>query len=392
MEDKLKDLNWIDKVFSGIRVMWVLLWIIIFASNGVFHETVIPFEFLLLWLTLSYILPQIFLLPAARSYLTYYLLEFFLSGSLYVYLLLIVGSDSSLILIPFISLGLYFSRSLIWLAVTGLLMMIPFAGFYLQSESLIVLFTHILNNIIALGVGYAFNRIYFLLRENQKQYLLIRDQKAVLEQYAKKVESLTLLEERNRMASELHDTTGHTFTSVIVGIDGIIANLKLSDTEKALNKLQILRDLTRKGLDEIRKTIHMMPGSEEEESLLCRLTSLANDFEVHTGTIVHFKCYGQERDPSYHAQHTMMRCLQEGLTNAKRHGEAQNIYVTLEYGNESIALTIRDDGKGGEDIELGFGLNGMKQRLHSLNGYLHIAAASGSGLEVTCKIPIQGDF
>ena len=203
------------------------------------HETSVPYIGLLVWLILSYLLPQVFLLPINRSLQKYYLVEFLTTGSLYVYLLLFIGSDSSLLLIPLISLGLYFSNRFLWWSVSFLLMMIPIMGLLLHSEPLVVLLTQLLNNMIALGVGFTFNRMDVLFKKNQKQYLLITEQKIVLEQYAKQVERLTLLEERNRMASELHDTAGHTFTSVIVGIDGIIANLKRSDIERALKKLVV---------------------------------------------------------------------------------------------------------------------------------------------------------
>lgn len=386
MKNKRLEWTWVDTVFSGIRVMWLFLWVLIFTHNEIFHSGLsISFGVLLVWLFLSYLIPQVFLIPINLSLRNYYVSEFLFTGSLYVYLFLIVGSDSSILLIPLISLGLYFSNRLSWFSVSSLLLIIPIIGLFLQSGSLIVLLTHVLNNVIALGVGYAFNRIVVLLKENQEQ-------KLVMEQYAQKVESLTLLEERNRMAGELHDTIGHTFTSVIVGIDGIIANLKQANTERALHKLQILRDLTRSGLDDIRKNIHDMADDQEIESFIDRLTSLTNEFATHTGTSILFQILGQERELHYHAQHVLIRCLQEALTNAKRHGNAQTIDVTFDFGNEATSLTVRDDGIGTEQVHLGFGLNSMKQRLQSLNGELHVSSKSGAGMELICKIPNRGEF
>jgi signal transduction histidine kinase len=386
MKNKRLEWTWVNAVFSGIRVMWLFLWVLIFTQKEIFHSGIsISFGVLLVWLFLSYLIPQVFLIPINLSLRNYYVSEFLFTGSLYVYLFLIVGSDSSLLLIPLISLGLYFSNRFSWWSIVSLLLTIPIIGLFLQSESLVVLLTHFLNNVIALGVGYAFNRIVMLLKENQEQ-------KKVLEQYAQKVENLTLLEERNRMAGELHDTIGHTFTSVIVGIDGIIANLKQANTERALYKLQILRDLTRNGLDDIRKNIHNMADDQEIESFIDRLTSITNEFAAHTGTSIHFQSLGQERELHYHAQHALMRCLQEALTNAKRHGNAQTIDVRFEFENEAVSLTVRDDGIGTEKVHLGFGLNSMKQRLQSLNGDLSVASTSGAGMEIICKIPNRGEF
>jgi signal transduction histidine kinase len=202
-----------------------------------------------------------------------------------------------------------------------------------------------------------------------------------------------LLEERNRMAGELHDTIGHTFTSVIAGIDGVIANLKRSDKERAESKLQILRDLTRKSLENLRKNIHGMADEAEEiGSFIDKLAVLANEFSLNTGTKVSFQYFGLEHDLSHHAEHTLMRCLQEALTNAKRHGNAQKIDVKLNYKKEQVSLTILDNGKGTDTIQLGFGLNSMKQRLQALNGNLEIKVESGAGMELICTIPIQGEL
>jgi signal transduction histidine kinase len=387
MSNKHTNWTWIDTVFSGIRVLWLLLWVMIFVSNADFHDgMMMPFGGLLLWVFLAFLVPQFFLLPTNLSLPSYYAAELIFSGSLYGFLLLFVGSDSSLMLIPLISMGLYFSHRKIWWGVISTGLIIPILGLFFKSESVVVLLTHLLNNVIALGVGFSFNRMVVLLNENQEQ-------KRVLEQYAKKVESLTLLEERNRMAGELHDTIGHTFTSVIVGIDGVIANLKRSDKERAESKLQILRDLTRKSLEDLRKNIHGMADEAEEiGSFIDKLAVLANEFSLNTGTKVSFQYFGLEHDLSNHAEHTLMRCLQEALTNAKRHGNAQTIDVKLEYKKEQVSLTILDDGKGTDTVQLGFGLNRMKQRLQALNGNLEIAAESGAGMELICTIPIQGEL
>jgi signal transduction histidine kinase len=381
-----KKWTWVDMVFCGIRVLWLLLWVMIFVSNTDFHERTMPFWGLILWVFLAYLIPQFFLLPTNLSLPSYYAAEFLFSGSLYGYLLLFVSSDSSLMLIPLISIGLYFSHRKSWWFAASIAITFPVLGLLLKSESVVVLLTHLLNNVIALGVGFSFNRMVVLLKENQEQ-------KRVLEQYAKKVESLTLFEERNRMAGELHDTIGHTFTSVIVGIDGIIANIKRSNLDRAESKLLRLRDLTRKSLEELRKNIHEMTDPTEElESFSEKLAALANEFTVHTGTIVNFQQFGLKFELSHHAEHTLMRCLQEALTNAKRHGNAETINVELDFKNDEVILTIRDDGNGTDTVQLGFGLTNMKQRLRALNGDLQIVAKSGVGMELICRIPSRGEF
>ncbi|MBB6454965.1 signal transduction histidine kinase [Salirhabdus euzebyi] len=377
----------INFLFYSIRLSWFILWMFLFISIDIFHQLSVPFWLLIVWLSVAYLVPQLLLVFVPKSRLPYYQSELLLTWSLYTYLLLIAKTDSSLLLIPLIGLGLYFTyNKKTWWIVCSIILLTPIFGLVL-GESYTVMLTHLLNNSIALGVGYAFHFMGVLLRENQRQYSLIHDQKIILEQYADKVEYLTLLEERNRMARELHDTAGHTFTSVIVGIDGVIANLKRSDQERALKKLQLLRNVTSKGLDEIRANIHSVVDQENKESLNRKLTSLANEFGVHTGTSIHYQQTGEEHELSSHVQHTFLRCLQEALTNSKRHGNAQNVYISLDYGTDLTILTIRDDGRGNDQIQLGFGINSMKQRLQSLHGTLHISTTKNVGMVVSCSIP-----
>ncbi|MET3208241.1 UNVERIFIED_CONTAM: DNA-binding NarL/FixJ family response regulator [Paenibacillus sp. PvR008] len=84
---------------------------------------------------------------------------------------------------------------------------------------------------------------------------------------------------------------------------------------------------------------------------------------------------------------TLYRCLQELLTNASRHGQANSIQVLLHYDRSQIIIQVQDNGKGSEDIKFGFGLSGMKERLSSLQGKLYFHSREDEGTIVTCSIP-----
>jgi signal transduction histidine kinase len=380
--------TWVDSVFIAVRGLWFLIWIIIFINNPLFHHLEVPLILLLTWLCFAYIVPQFLMLPRYHNLRLYPVAEQIFTGSLYVYLLLIVQSDSSIMLIPAVILGLYYSKRFMWWSGFAMILVIPVIGFFFGKESFVIYVTHVFNNGIALGVGFAFNRMAMLLKKNQEQYRVIQEQNKTLEQYARKVENLTLLEERNRMARELHDTMGHTFTSVIIGMDGVLSNLARSNYEKANAKLQALRQLTKDGLDEIRISIHQMAPEVDHELLSTRLLILAEEFEAHTNTKVHFKTVGEEFEVSQPIQLMFIRCLQEGLTNAKRHGHADGINITVEFWPEYLSLRIKDDGNGTGSIKAGFGLKGMKERLQSFNGQLTINTKKGEGTEVVCSVPL----
>lgn len=83
----------------------------------------------------------------------------------------------------------------------------------------------------------------------------------------------------------------------------------------------------------------------------------------------------------------MYRCLQEALTNASRHGQASTIQVLLQYDHTQMMLQVQDNGKGEDNLEYGFGLTGMKERLAPLQGKLFIHSQTDAGTMVTCTIP-----
>lgn len=154
-----------------------------------------------------------------------------------------------------------------------------------------------------------------------KQYEFIQQQNNILEQCSSQVEKLALFEERNRMTRDLHDTIGHYFTSVTVELDAISYMIE-RNPEMAVEKASSLAGIARDGLTEVRRTIHQIAPSEENLSLTNQLDKLVKEFGKHTNTEIDFKIKGMEPKIPSHIKLTFVRCLQECMTNAKRHGEA----------------------------------------------------------------------
>lgn len=258
-----------------------------------------------------------------------------------------------------------------------------------------IILNNILNRTVLFAIGFGIQRMFVshygmkkLYEENLRQYRLIQEQNKALEQYANQVEQLTLLEERNRMARELHDTVGHTFTSVIMGMDAV-AYLMDAAPGKAKERLEVLRQVTRNGLEEVRRSIHQIAPQDEEGTFLQQMSGLANEFAVHTGTRVQTGSEGEECELPKQVQLTLIRCLQEALTNAKRHGAAQSVDVRLEFMKGQVKLRVEDDGVGTENLEAGFGLTAMRERLGALQGRMDVQSSPGSGTVLECVIPIR---
>lgn len=385
-----KGLIWIQIVMNGLRFVWFILWLFIIIKTVEYHELSIPIWGLLLWLIASYLIPEIFTFLEKKQ--IYFVTEMLLTGGLYFYLVVINESNSSIALIPLICLGFYYSKKQSWWIGSAMFFFVPIIAMLVQTGPTIVLFTHLLNNMMALGVGFVCNRLVMLVQKNQKQMNLIQEQKKVVEQYAKQVETLTLHEERNRMAGELHDTIGHTFTSVIVGMDGVQANLKIGNYEKASQKLDLLRGVLKNGLGDIRNDIHHLGSLQEDESFEGRLETLINEFKLHTSTEVnlHITATKEGMQLSYNTKHILLRCLQEALTNAKRHGNATSIHVFFRVTKSLITLKVQDNGAGVDNIKLGFGLMHMKERINAINGSISLSSSKNGGFTLEFSVPNQG--
>ncbi|WP_410515264.1 sensor histidine kinase [Paenibacillus sp. BR2-3] len=86
----------------------------------------------------------------------------------------------------------------------------------------------------------------------------------------------------------------------------------------------------------------------------------------------------------------VIRCLQEALTNAKKHGNAKQIDVSLRYINGDIELIVKDNGEGASRLIPGFGVESMKDRIESVGGKFEIVSSPSEGTIVYCQVPVRG--
>jgi len=245
-----------------------------------------------------------------------------------------------------------------------------------------------LNLLLLFVIGYCFQKLVSALLQIRSMYRTIQEQNQTLENYAKQIEKMTLLEERNRLSRELHDTVGHSFTTAITGMDAVYYLIDASPQE-AKSSLRELLQFTRNGLDEVRKQIHQIAPDKEEQSLTAALEHMGNEFSIHSGTKVMLEVVGAEYPVSEQIRTALIRCMQESLTNAKKHGQASIVEVRLEYEEQFVRMQVADNGTGiNGDLAKGFGLQAMTDRLDNLNGSLRIEPGLITGTVVACQIPI----
>ncbi|WP_052352822.1 sensor histidine kinase [Neobacillus dielmonensis] len=205
-----------------------------------------------------------------------------------------------------------------------------------------------------------------------------------LEQYSRRIEELTLLEERRRLSKDMHDTVGHVFTAIITSLDALPY---IQDKEEANQYIKELSNLARKGLSDLRQTIHTLPVEEKEQTFVESCTDLVDEFIKHTGIRVDIHTEGHEHSMGYLVRSSLFRCLQESLTNAVRHGHATQISLSIKFLDDAILMQITDNGIGTDEIHYGFGLNSMSDRMLTVGGTFEVQSSHRNGTKVTCMVP-----
>jgi signal transduction histidine kinase len=200
--------------------------------------------------------------------------------------------------------------------------------------------------------------------------------------------------ERRRISRELHDEAGQALTALKINLAMIQAGLpeELSDKRQQLAEAVETTDRT---MEQIRRLAHgLHPPVLDKFGLGAAAEGLCDDFAARTPLQVELKL---EPLPPLDDQCaiSLYRVLQEGLTNAARHAEAETVGVTLGQENGVITLAINDDGRGfdpgdgGAAAQSGMGLAGMQERIELLGGRLEIDSAPGRGTRILARVPVQ---
>ncbi len=195
---------------------------------------------------------------------------------------------------------------------------------------------------------------------------------------------MSVYAERNRIAHDIHDIVGHTLTSTILQIEAGKRLLDI-DREEALNRLRQAQDLVRHGLQEIRGSVHML-REDKYYDFVQALHQLIKDTQQNTGAIIHTSI-GKLPEVSLVHKKTIYHALQEGLTNGIRHGESSEFYFTLELASGMLKMKLKDCGIGASEIQLGFGLSAMRERVEQLGGSFVVDAALDQGCLLRIELP-----
>ena len=204
--------------------------------------------------------------------------------------------------------------------------------------------------------------------------------------YAIEAERTAETRERNRQAREIHDNLGHTLTGLATGMDACLVLIDAAPQE-ARKQLSKLCQVARHGLKDVRRSVKKLrPDDLERMPLREAITHVVQEFGETTGMAVKLSIEGWPEHLREDVEEVLYRIVQEGLTNAKRHGHAQHASVAFRFEQGRLSLVIADDGEGCPDVSPGFGLRHMKERLDLLHGSLRCWSDNGFTLEAIVPV------
>ena len=210
-----------------------------------------------------------------------------------------------------------------------------------------------------------------------------------LRQYALRVEELATVQERNRIARDLHDSLGHSLTVFGIHLEGALRLLQ-SNPAKATELLMEIKQLNTNTLKEVRGSITALRSDPlQERTLADAIADLITEFQKTTGVVPTFDNHLRSA-LSHDLNIVIYRIVQESLTNICKYAAATAVTIVIIQSATNLEITITDNGKGFDltQITTGFGLQGMQERALALMGQLEIITAPNQGCRVMATLPL----
>jgi signal transduction histidine kinase len=217
----------------------------------------------------------------------------------------------------------------------------------------------------------------------------LREQMDIIRQ---KLRASAVLEERNRIARELHDTIEQELVGITMQLD-LASDCFRSAPEIARRATETARKMSRHSMVAARRSVwdlrcHLLEHGNLESALREVVTSVVNGHQVH----IDFKREGAPHRLEPKTEMNLLRIGQEAITNALKHGNAAHVQVELEYAGDRVRLSVADDGAGfsAQDVALAqnghFGLLDMRERAQSLGSALVIESEQGKGTRIEVQV------
>ena len=383
---------------SPLQFLFYLNWIVLsIVFLSVLSPQYLPFDHLD-WLNFFCLLAfalmgcKISDLKRQSQKFIYLSLEFFLiiltylgGMKLYILLCLVLVVRNSFI----------FSRSTCFAVTMGVFIVVPIAQFYrvqnleipqvlLEDRMKIFSVTTTLSGLVFLFLQLLVDTV---LSEYQSRKKLARANEK-LRQYAAKIEDIATLQERNRIAREIHDSLGHSLTIFNLHLEAALKILP-SDPQEATELLKEAKQVGKTALKDVRQSVATLRSNQlEGKSFQEAITDLIEDLNRSTGISPQYDI-NIFHTVSDDVKITIYRILQEAITNICKYSQATEVIIKIET-NTDLKLIVRDNGVGFilDENTTGFGLQGMQERTKALGGNCQIITAPDRGCKISVSLPL----
>lgn len=223
--------------------------------------------------------------------------------------------------------------------------------------------------------------IYVLVYLNEREVAAHRE----VTELQGDLKELAVVEERNRLAREIHDGLGASLSSLIIQSEYL---LSLAKDEPLVKEIHELKATAEESIEELRRNLRMM---REDFDLGVGLEDYVKTFRDRTQLEIRFERGGTVGRLAPEKQLALFRVLQECLSNAAKHAQPKAIDVKLHFGLSSVDLSVKDDGKGFETngTKAGhYGLINMRERAMKVGGQVIIDSAPGKGSQISFSVPV----
>lgn len=203
-----------------------------------------------------------------------------------------------------------------------------------------------------------------------------------------------ILDERERMAGEIHDTIAQGLAGVITQIEA--AQQSWGDEPEMTRHLDTAADIARQSLADARRSVRDIRPTELDGSRLpAAINDVAHRWSATAGVPVTVTSTGEPRTLATQIEVALLRATQEALTNVGKHAEATRAGITLSFTDDSVVLDIRDDGVGFDPARRprrdSYGLTAMRKRVEQIHGELHVESERDEGTAISVKVPTRGE-
>lgn len=216
----------------------------------------------------------------------------------------------------------------------------------------------------------------------------ITEASAGLLSYSATIEEHSRQMERERIAREIHDSAGYALTTLRMTFEALKGVLQKNDPDQMEQLVEEGIGIAKEALQDMREAMRDLRNEEiHAPQGVPMITRLIRNFQNVTGIVVNSDFLATQSSYGPEIDSTLFRMVQEGLTNAFRHGRATQIHVIITEIQDRLNVTILDNGRADGDVEIGIGLSGMEERIRSVHGTM-VFGYLKPGFQVSASIPI----